>query len=251
MNHPALYPRATLGPTRLSRAHRGFTLIELLTVIAIVGILAAIIIPVVGKVRQTAMRSECTSNLRQIGAATALFANDNKGFYPRAFTVINNQQVFWRELVVRGGYLGKPDRGMTTIYAQDQWRPTHFNVLICKAHRNAVPITNPAHEWLRPTYSMNGTLADGQVATWRPRIENLPSPSRLAYVGDGPEPSGSFGVEMNPAFWSGWSRPDAARAHNGVANILFFDGHVEARGAGNIPADKNGGAEASMFWLGR
>lgn len=250
MNHHALHPRASLGPVRLREAARGFTLIELLTVIAIVGILAAIIIPVVGKVRQTALRSECVSNLRQIGNATTLYAQDNKGYYPRAFTVINNQQIFWRELVVRGGYLGKPNVGMTTIYAQDQWRPTHFTYLTCKAHRQAVPIENPAHEWLRPTYSMNGSLADGQVAAWRPRIENIASPSRLAYVGDGPAPSGSFGVEMNPAFWSGWSKPDASRAHKGIANILFFDGHIEARSNDKIPAAKTGSAEASVFWTG-
>lgn len=55
-----------------------FTLIELLTVIAIIGILAAIIIPTVGKVRQSARRAECASNLRQLHTAIMLHAQDEK-----------------------------------------------------------------------------------------------------------------------------------------------------------------------------
>jgi prepilin-type N-terminal cleavage/methylation domain-containing protein len=56
---------------------QAFTLIELLTVIAIIGILAAILIPVVGQVREQARSSVCQSNLRQIGVGVALFSLDN------------------------------------------------------------------------------------------------------------------------------------------------------------------------------
>lgn len=58
---------------------RAFTLIELLTVIAIIGILAAIIIPTVSKVRATARNAQCVSRLRDWGRAVNLYANDNKG----------------------------------------------------------------------------------------------------------------------------------------------------------------------------
>ena len=59
-----------------------FTLIELLTVIAIIGILAAILIPVVGSVRESARSSQCISNLRQIHTAFILYADDNEGRLP-------------------------------------------------------------------------------------------------------------------------------------------------------------------------
>ncbi|EIP97106.1 prepilin-type N-terminal cleavage/methylation domain-containing protein [Opitutaceae bacterium TAV1] len=62
--------------------HRAFTLIELLTVIAIIGILAAIIIPVTGKVRDSAKAARSLSNIKQISQAMLLFADDNRGKLP-------------------------------------------------------------------------------------------------------------------------------------------------------------------------
>jgi prepilin-type N-terminal cleavage/methylation domain-containing protein len=61
---------------------RAFTLIELLTVIAIIGILAAIIIPTVGKVRETAQRAVDASNLREIAKAAMVYATDNSDRLP-------------------------------------------------------------------------------------------------------------------------------------------------------------------------
>src|SRR2546429_1371192 len=63
---------------------RGFTLIELLVVIAIIAILAAILFPVFAQAREKARQSSCQSNLRQLGLATQLYAQDYDETYPLA-----------------------------------------------------------------------------------------------------------------------------------------------------------------------
>lgn len=69
------------SPVNPRRRASAFTLIELLTVIAIIGILAAILIPTVSSVREKARQANCLSNLRNWGTAINTYAAENRGTY--------------------------------------------------------------------------------------------------------------------------------------------------------------------------
>lgn len=96
------------------RKYSGFTLIELLTVIAIIGILAALIIPTMGTIREKAQRSVDANNLREIIKGAMAYAGDNGDRLPDPQNVLTTtltagQKVFlWPGVLAKNNILTDP-----------------------------------------------------------------------------------------------------------------------------------------------
>jgi prepilin-type N-terminal cleavage/methylation domain-containing protein/prepilin-type processing-associated H-X9-DG protein len=83
--------------TALRGARAGFTLIELLVVIAIIAILAAILFPVFAQAREAARKTQCLSNLKQIGTGAMMYAQDYDELWCGNLTV--GGQTFWWQVL--------------------------------------------------------------------------------------------------------------------------------------------------------
>src|SRR5882757_5235327 len=78
----------------MKRPRSGFTLVELLTVLAIVGILLALLLPAVQSIRAQASGLACQHNLRQIGIALHAY-HDGHGAFPATFSTKDRPYVSW------------------------------------------------------------------------------------------------------------------------------------------------------------
>lgn len=208
---------------------RGFTLIELLVVIAIIAILAGILFPVFAKAREKARQTACTSNLKQMGTAVALYVQDWE-VYP-AFSFVS---------------LGVPTRWFNHI------RPYVKNddVFICPSRPELLPGRNMGYGYNYQYLGNSRPLEEGGTGEVTEADIKVPAQTIAIADSDGtgteccatPESKevhliGNHGYSIDPpvlpprpgnrpSTGNSFSRISPNR-HNGGANVAFCDGHVK------------------------
>ena len=228
----------------LLRARRAsscaFTLIELLTVIAIIGILAAIIIPVVGKARASAAGAQCVSHLRQIGIASLMFTSDNKGrvvgpVLKGQGPVADPDARRIQHTKLLGTYMG-----VAPFNSWGEYRKT--DAMNCRAWEAGRPVPATADVtgfancfWVFFNQSVemkNGTRlypygdgTAGGTVTIQPKLLNDVQENTWMLIEiDGQMVPGRPELNLGGPML-GRGVPDQP-PHGGFRNVLFFDGHV-------------------------
>ena len=209
------------------RRHLGFTLIELLTVIAVVGVLAAILIPVAGRVRASAKQSKCAASLRTIHQAFGLYASDNKGYYPAArfHGTQSDPTKGRRNTSFNNGAYGNHWEGELKPYVGVNLRTVASttspipNFAICPEGLTGM---NSHLVYKGPTWaSSSGYSLDYQV-----KAIEIRNPPKTILVGDSDDYHLGLWAAMQPDAEGKFTSGDPIR-HSDKANYLYADGHVE------------------------
>lgn len=214
----------------VARKRKGFTLIELLVVIAIIAILAAILFPVFAQAREAARKSSCASNLRQLGFALNMYAQDYEGGYPLHYTSAPSYTsgCYWFGCV-NSGTLDK-NQGLLYPYIKNH------QVNLCPSFKANFKYNGATggygYNWV---YLCSNTATGnyGDIAVYEAQI-NRPTdtiaftdtaayqstaPAGLTETFSVPPPSSSLGYG---------DYPNSHFRHAQTCNAVFVDGHVKA-----------------------
>ncbi|TVR50074.1 MAG: prepilin-type N-terminal cleavage/methylation domain-containing protein [Puniceicoccaceae bacterium] len=201
------------------RGSSGFTLIELLTVIAIIGILAAILIPTVAAVRESARAAQCVSNLRQIGMAVIAYANENQDRLPTIRSTGTNMGDF--EKLVRMAEVLEPFTSEFQDPTSNVNPSLRFTTGVWRCPSRHPRADMQYNYWAnRFVWENLPVTEDGhQVFRGRP-LTTIREASRFPVLYDrGRDAGGAAGDDVRPR--AGWHSGDRL-------NTVFADGHVSA-----------------------
>ena len=206
----------------MDRKKKDFTLIELLVVIAIIAILAAMLLPALGKVKNISKNSTCVNNTKQQFLYQIAYQSDYADWILPSFGV--------RTLT------GNPQSWDSYIRYAYMKGPNSKNIFICPGEQ--LPMEDSTNGFTYSHYMANIRLC-GEIdnTTWPPhKVGNVKQPS-LAYIsGDNgyktvcaSAGSAALGFRHGSQPFSHYKWPDPPPIPPGnAANILFFDGHVES-----------------------
>lgn len=219
---------------------KAFSLIELLVVIAIISILLSILVPALRKSKQSAQKTVCTSNLKQIGIAANLYAEAYDHFVPRGTSGNFDDCWFVKFLPFLDRSALRQDYREVEIYRCPSWPVSgvglngvpNANQTVCYVV-NDWNSTGPVNKPTRLTNFTNPSgkiyLADNEDGDWRPIIEDADSSDITRCDVFDP---GHLPTSTSKNITTG--RRIARRRHRDGCNILYFDWHSDHMPAENM-----------------